>query len=108
VNDEDFWRAYNAAGLLEQALIDTYADIRPDLKLPPLPDDGRTKLKPYLVATLVAYTANPPRDRAVLDELLDGSDEKLRQGLSQIPVAIRIFLKAQQLLDAEKGKSRVK
>jgi hypothetical protein len=108
LNDEDFWRAYDAAALLERAFFDTYADIRPDLKLPPLTDDVKAKLKPYILATVVAYTANPPPDRALLDELLSGSDEKLRGVFSLFPVAIRTFLKAQQLLDAEKGKARVK
>src|SRR5580692_2598497 len=32
LNDTDFWRAYDAAGLVERAFFDTYADIRPDLK----------------------------------------------------------------------------
>lgn len=108
VNGEEFWRAYDAAAVVERAFYDTYADIRPDLKLPQLTQDIKTKLKPYLLATLVAFTANPPRDPTLLDELLSGSDEKLRALLSQLLVAIRTFLKAQQLLDAEKGKSRVK
>lgn len=108
LNGEDFWRAYDAAGLVGRAFFDTYADIRPDLKLPLLANDVRAKLKPYILATLVAYTANPPPDHALLDELLRGSDEKLREVLTSLPVAIRTFLKAQQLLDAERDKLRAK
>jgi hypothetical protein len=108
LNDKDFWRAYDAADLVGRAFFDVYADIRPDLRLPLLTDDVRLKLKPYILATLFAYTANPPRDRALLDELLRGSDETLRAILSQLLVAVRTFLKAQQLLNAEKRESRVK
>jgi hypothetical protein len=108
VSDEDFWRAYDAVSLVESAFLDTYSDIRDDLKLPALSLDLRKLQRTHFLASLVAFTANPPRDREMLDELLGGSDQRLRAILSQLVTAIRIFLKAQQLLQAERRKANVK
>jgi hypothetical protein len=95
VSDTDFRLALNA-------------DIRHDLKLPPIANDVREKVRPLILATLIAYRAKPPRDHELLDELFRCSDKTFRRLLSGFIVAIRVFLKLQPLLDAVRGKSGVK
>jgi hypothetical protein len=108
VSDADFWMAIDAADLVERAFLDAYADVRHDLKLPRIANDVREKLRPLILATLIAYRANPPRDHELLDELFRRSDKTFRGLLSGLVLAIRAFLMLQPLLDAVRGKSNGK
>jgi hypothetical protein len=100
--------AIDAADLVERAFLDAYADVRHDLKLPRIANDVREKLRPLILATLIAYRANPPRDHELLDELFRRSDKTFRGLLSGLVLAIRAFLMLQPLLDAVRGKSNGK
>jgi hypothetical protein len=108
VSDDEFWKAFDAANLVETVVIGAYKELRRMIKLPPLSIRIRRKMFPLLLATLIAYQVNPPQDRRLLDELLQGSGQGLRSITTGLLELVRNFLKLQPLLVAARSKTNVK
>jgi hypothetical protein len=97
--EDDFWKAFNATENVRAALWGFYGELGRDIKLPSFTALERAKLDPLILATIIAYQTNPPKDAEFLNEILAGSDRKLRGLLSQLLVAVRAFLRLQPLLE---------